>query len=790
MSTLPGPDPQPPAALDHLRVLDLTGYLSQMCARILGDLGADVIKIEPPGGDPARLMSPFAGDQRDPERSLRFINSNRSKRSVVLDINSPDDRAKMRSLAEHVDILVEDFAPGHLAGLGLGYEELRQRNPGLVYVSITPFGQTGPYSSFRGGDLIAQSSAGLMIANGDDEMRPCRGPFDLYAQLCCMQAAYGTLLAIHARRRTGQGQHLDVSRQETTISAEHPYIYRYSNEQVISRREGRHSPFGAVNTNRCSDGGLANISAYGNHHFARLARDIMNHPVLSEEVWLERGIRRDNREFIDDSVAEYALTAERDDIVERGQRVGIPITPVLTLDEFVHHPHTVAREFIKDMDHPVIGKYRTVGLPVRLGTTPWRPHRPAPLLGEHTEEVLREVAGYDQGAAPASTTSFTKVQQDPADPYKNAPLKGIRIADLTHAVAGYASTRYLGFFGAEVIKIEEAGLPDTGDPQELNRCKLGTIVDSRKPGGTELIKDIVRISDVVVENFRPGVMDKLGLSYEALKEVNPDIIMVVMPGMGNTGPISNYLSYGQQVMGLTGLTDMWGHPESLPETRIKMPVPDFVAGTLVPLSIMAALEWRDRTGEGQYIKVAQVESTAHLLGVPYLDYMINGHVARAQGNRSDHHAPHDVYPCRGFDAWCAIEVGNEDEWTALVGAMGDRGAWARDERFQTMESRLTNKEELDRLLGEWTNGYTPRLLMRILQKVGVPACIVASGEDPYQDVHLRSRPAPSRRSTTQTAALSTTKVSTSICRPRPFGVRWQIPGGVSTMTTCFGSSWV
>ena len=740
MSTLPGANTQPPSALGHLRVLDLTSYLSQMCARVLGDLGADVIKIEPPGGDPARLLSPFAGDQRDPERSLRFINSNRSKRSVVLDINSPDDRAKIAALAGQVDILIEDFDPGHLAGLGLGYEELRQRNPGLVYVSITPFGQTGPHAGFHGGDLIAQSSAGVMIANGDDEMRPCRGPYDVYAQVCCFQAAYGALLAIHARRESGQGQHVDVSRQETTISAEHPYIYRYTYEQIVSRREGRHSPFGAVNSYECSDGQIVNLSVYSDIHFARLSREVMNHPILSEEVWQPSATRRDNREFIDDLVGEYAITVESTDLVERGQRLGIAITPVQKVDDFVHHPHTAARDFLQDMDHPVIGKYRAAGSPARLGVTPWQPRRPAPLLGEHTDEVLGELAGLAQGAASASQTLNPPTQQDPENPFKNAPLKGIRVADLTRAVAGPAATRYLSTFGAEVIKVEESGLPDTGIPQELNRCKLSCIIDSRKAGGTDLVKDLVRISDVVVENFRPGVMDRLGLSYEELRQIKPDIIVVAMPGMGNTGPIKDYLAYGQQVMGLTGLTDMWGHPESLPATRIKMPFPDFITGTLAPLAIMAALEWRDRTGEGQYIEIAQVEGTAHLLSVAYLDYLINGRVARAQGNRSDHYAPHDVYPCRGFDAWCAIEVGNEDEWKALVGAMGDRGTWARDERFQTMEGRLTNKEELDRLLGEWTNGYTPRLLMRILQKAGVPACIVASGEDLYQDVHLRSRP--------------------------------------------------
>ena len=225
-------------------------------------------------------------------------------------------------------------------------------NPGLVYVSITPFGQTGPHSRYRGGDLISQASSGMMIANGDDGARPCMAPYEITAQVGCVQAAFGALLAIRVRRTTGRGQHVDLSLQEATISSEHPYIYRYSHENVITRREGRHSPFGAVNTYLCADGAYANISVYNDGHFARLARDIMEHPILSEDVWMNRNVRRENRELIDTLLEEYTETVECDELVERGQRVGIPVTPVLTVDGFVHHPHTEAREFFVEMDHP------------------------------------------------------------------------------------------------------------------------------------------------------------------------------------------------------------------------------------------------------------------------------------------------------------------------------------------------------------------------------------------------------------------------------------------------------
>ena len=452
--------------------------------------------------------------------------------------------------------------------------------------------------------------------------------------------------------------------------------------------------------------------------------------------------KHSSRRYFDD--IPIVETVKCDELVERGLSLGVPVTPVLTVDGFVNHPHAAARGYFIEMDHPVIGPHRVPGPPVRLGATPWQPRRPAPLLGQHTKEVIRELEEIPpRRLTPVGSPKTAGDGGDGAGPIPSAataqPLEGIRIADLTRVVAGPVATRYLSMFGAQDIKVEEAGVDQPRDLQELNRCKLSCIIDARKPGGKELIHELVGVSDVVVENFKPGVMDKLGIGYDELRQVKPDIVMIAMPGMGDSGPPRDYLAYGQQVMGLTGLTHLWGHVESSLDSRIKMPYPDFVAGSFTALVILAALEWRDMTGEGQYMEIAQVEGTAHLLGVAYMDYILNGRVAQPQGNSSTTHAPHDVYPCQGYDAWCAIEVGTEEEWQSLVRTMGNL-SWPQEERFQTLAGRIANKEELDRHLGEWTRNFTPRLLMRTLQKAGVPAGIVASGEDLYYDRHLRSRP--------------------------------------------------
>jgi crotonobetainyl-CoA:carnitine CoA-transferase CaiB-like acyl-CoA transferase len=195
------------AALGHWRILDLTDRPNQLCARVFADFGAEVIKIEPPEGDPCREQEPFFGGLRGPDRSLTFAYLNRGKKSVTLDLRNAADQQRLRALAGRADVLVEDRQPGELARLGLGYEDLRQLHPGLVYVSITPFGQTGLYRNHRGGDLIAQAMGGIMFANGDPTRRPAMAPYELLSQLACLHAAFGALVALLARRTTGEGQH-------------------------------------------------------------------------------------------------------------------------------------------------------------------------------------------------------------------------------------------------------------------------------------------------------------------------------------------------------------------------------------------------------------------------------------------------------------------------------------------------------------------------------------------------------------------------------------------------------
>ncbi len=258
------------------------------------------------------------------------------------------------------------------------------------------------------------------------------------------------------------------------------------------------------------------------------------------------------------------------------------------------------------------------------------------------------------------------------------------------------------------------------------------------PEGRELVKRLVAISDVVVENFSARVMSRYGIDYERLIEVRPDLIMVSMPGFGMSGPHSHFLSYGGPLMAYTGMALLWGYPDSPLDAHIKIAYPDFIASGTLPLAVLAALHHRVRTGEGQLIEICQVEATACALELAYFEYFANGRIATPQGNRDPNYVPQGCYPCRGDDAWCVICCTSNEEWWTLAKVIGGEEL-ARDQRFATTSARQARHDELDELISSWTRERTTHQAMRILQAAGVPAGAVQTGEDLWRDPHLRAR---------------------------------------------------
>ena len=321
-------------------------------------------------------------------------------------------------------------------------------------------------------------------------------------------------------------------------------------------------------------------------------------------------------------------------------------------------------------------------------------------------------------------------------------LNGIRILDFTWVLAGPYAIRILADYGAEVIKIQPL-TPEAEDTfskgyyNTWNRNKLGVTLNLNKPQGVAIAKRLVAISDAVVENFTPRVMANWGLDYESLRKVKPNIIMLSMSTMGNTGPWRDYIGFGPTVQAFSGITYLTSFP-SKPPLGLGYSYADHVAGLMAALALLGALEYRRRTGEGQYIDVSQVEAMASLLGDAIMDYTLNGRPAEPVGNSSTQAAPHGVYRCRGDDRWCAISVFTDEEWPGFKRALGSL-QWAEDSRFATLSGRLENVGELNRLVEEWTRRHSAEEVMAWLQEQDVAAGVVQDASDLANDPQLKER---------------------------------------------------
>lgn len=334
------------------------------------------------------------------------------------------------------------------------------------------------------------------------------------------------------------------------------------------------------------------------------------------------------------------------------------------------------------------------------------------------------------------------------------PLEGIKVIDFTWAAVGPLTVKTLADYGAEVIKLEgrsrpsnmrvigpfkdnTVGLDRSGTFNQWETGKLSVAINLKKPKGVELAKKFVAWADVVVESMAGGVMKRMGLGYDELKKVNPDIIMLSTCMMGQTGPQSSQPGYGNPLTALAGFNYIAGWPDREPAGL--WAYTDFISPHFNTLAILAALEYRRRTGKGQYIDIAQYETSIQFMTPAILDYVVNGRTASRMGNRCDYAAPHGVYPCLGDDRWCTIAIFNDEEWNAFVNVIG-HSEWTGDPRFATLMARKDNEDELDKLIGEWTINCPPEEIMTLLQSAGVEAGVVENAEDLQEnDPQLKHR---------------------------------------------------
>ncbi len=730
------------AALSHLRVLDLSqGICGPYCTKLLAGFGAEVVKIEPPEGDYLRRRGPFAGKKPEVENSLPFAWFNTGKKSLVLDLhNKPDDVSEFKRMVAQADVVIEDLGPGPggMAKLGLDYMTLSQINPRLVMTSISNFGQLGPYKDYAAEEITLYAMSALMNSTGDDAREPlCGGPA-ISQQSAGMKAYIATLMAVFRTRQSGIGDWVDLSIQEAALDNFEIGMAEYLHTGKVGIRRNDEHALVPWRIFPCRDG-YAAIMGGPIRNWLNAAK-VFEEPKLFEKKYEHMAGRMEHRDDIRELMKPWLMKNNKKDIYHIGQEKGMAWGYLATLQDVLESPQNKARGAFVDVDHPDIGRQSMVGAPFLPASTPWQQTR-APRLGEHSDDVRsawRANAG--SGAAIESAAQSAEVSSQ--------PLAGLRIVDLTHDWAGPHAARIMADYGAEVIKVEYHPRLDgmrgayadrfNSHPRwwEINRNKGSVSLNLHDAQQLEALKQLVAVSDILVENSRPGVLERLGLGYDVLKAIKPDLVVVCMSAYGSTGPESRYAGYGGAIEALSGVQSLTAYDRDGDPMRVREL--DVTNGIMGACAMMTALLHHQRTGEGQFVDVSERESSTWMIGEHLLEYVANNEQTLPLGNRSADFAPQGCYRCEGDDNWLVITVRSDEEWTTLCDACGFTEAKS-DSRFATLDGRREHHDEIDRLIEGWSAKRQKHAAMRQLQTAGIAAGIVADARDIAADEHLMAR---------------------------------------------------
>jgi crotonobetainyl-CoA:carnitine CoA-transferase CaiB-like acyl-CoA transferase len=708
--------------LEGIRVLDLANEEAGFCSKLLADLGATVVKIEHPGRNLSRA-------------SRSFYYHNLNKLGINLNLQDPKGQHTFRELIQSADVLVESSAPGRMEALHLGKSQLRGINPRLIHLSITGFGRTGPRRKYNSCDCVQAAFGGQMHVTGSSCGKPLKlaGSQSHYA--ASLFGANAILLHLKQRAITGRGSYIDLSVQEAVASTLDHVMIDYFQRRIAPDHPPDDARIESFFTLPCKNGYVEIPLLRDWETILELVNSEEAPDKRLEVHWKDAAYRNKHARLLWDAVASWTRRHTKQELFRIGQVMRFPWAPVESVGEAVGSRQLKARTFFVsargDRKRMAVS---APGLPYKFSAFVPPPPKPAPLPGEHTRQVLKEFATAAkkhsrQGGEHAriSAASCGEI------------LKGIRVLDFTRMLSGPYATRILGDFGAEVIKVQSRLTASGAESNETpyfgawNRNKRSMTLNLNHPEAIRILLKLVSVCDIVVENYSPRVLANWGITYPRLKAIRPDLIMASVSAMGHTGPWKNYVGFADTFHALSGLMHETSRSLDSP-VAVGFAYGDVIAGLYAALAILSSLEYRNRTGKGQYIDLSAYEALSTLLGPEYMAFSPS---RKRRLPASEEPAHWGCYPCAGTGRWCVIAIRNEKEWNSFRDISDLRAL--RRATFVAWTRNGKGRAELDREIAQWTAGFTAESLVDRLQRKGIAAGIVQNAEDLARDPQLTAR---------------------------------------------------
>ncbi|SPM31816.1 CaiB/BaiF CoA transferase family protein [Mycobacterium terramassiliense] len=693
-------------ALRGVRVVEwATEIAGPYCTKLFADLGAEVIKIEAPDGDPFRRRA--SGDRNDGGALFKFLNA--GKRSVV-GTSLPD----LEPLIASADVFVDSLGPG-----ALDRDALLGRAPHLVIVALSPYGLTGPYRERPSTEFTIQAESGTLALRGRPDQPPIQAGGRVFEWVMASYAAVGALAALRRVQLGGAGEIVDCSLLETCHLSASGFADLY---HELAGRPALTAPARQVeipSIEPTADGWVS-FNTNTRQQFESFLAMIGRLDLLDEDqAWALATTRWERRDEWNRIVREWTTQRSTDEIVALASDLRIPVSPVNNGQTVLDHPQFTARG--------MWGTYADGGFTHPLAPYRINGQRPAPAASAPPLGEASEVPGHNR----------TATADDRA---RGLPLNGVRILDATAWWAGPSSTHVLAALGAEVIHLESIRHPDgarmaaaafAGQPDwwersgmflATNTNKRGLTLDLASPQGRELLYGLVKCSDILVENFSPRVFDNFGITWEAVRELNPRLVMVRMPAFGLDGPWRNNVGFAQTMEQMTGMAWVTGHEYDQP--RIPRGPCDPLAGMHSAFAMLAGLRQRDQTGRGSFIEVSMVEAALNAAAEQVVEFTATGNLISRLGNRSRDAAPQGLYQCAGTERWLAISVTTDEQWRQLKSALG-KSDWADDPALDTQEGRMGSHDLIDKHVEQWARQHDSSAAAQLLVDHGVPAADLA-----------------------------------------------------------------